>query len=101
MKLVAIYRQPPDSESFDQAYFGTHLPLLEKVPGLQRTVITRFSRTVMGEDLYLMAEMYFQDLEALKNGMRSPEMAAAGKNLNSFAEGLTTLLFAEEIEDGR
>lgn len=96
MKLVALYKQPPDQAAFDQAYFNTHLPLMGKVPGLQKTVITRFSRTLMGEGLYLMAEMYFTDSSALKAAMKSPEMAAAGENLNSFAQGLVTLMFGEE-----
>lgn len=95
-KLVAIYKQPPDPEAFEEAYFKTHIPLLAKVPGLQKTVITRFTRTVMGEGNLLMAEMYFADKEALKAGMRSPEMAAAGEILNTFAEGLVTLAFGEE-----
>jgi hypothetical protein len=32
----------------------------------------------------------------LKNGMRSPEMAAAGENLNTFAAGLAILAIGEE-----
>ncbi len=96
MKLIALYRQPADPEAFDKAYFETHLPLIDKVPGLQKTIINRFTRTLMGDDLYLMAELHFADKEALKTAMKSPEMAAAGENLNSFAEGLVTLLFAEE-----
>jgi uncharacterized protein (TIGR02118 family) len=94
-KLIALYKRPPDPQAFDEAYFNTHLPLLAQVPGLQDTAVTRFTRTIMGDDLYMMAEMTFADKEALKAGMKSPEMAAAGANLNSFAEGLVTLLFGE------
>ncbi len=93
MKLVALYKQPADPEAFDSAYFNTHLPLIKKVPGLQKTVISRFNRTLMGDGYYLMAEMYFTDLKA---AMKSPEMAAAGANLDSFAKGLATLMFADE-----
>jgi len=96
MKLVALYKQPADPEAFDKAYFDTHLPLISKVPGLQKAEITKFTRKVMGDDLYMMAEMHFADIDALKAGMKSPEMAAAGDNLNSFAEGLVTLLYGEE-----
>jgi len=96
MKLIALYRQPEDTAAFDEAYFNTHMPMMNKVPGLQRTSITRFARTLMGESFYLMAEMYFTDSSALKVAMRSPEMAAAGENLNRFAEGLVTLMFGEE-----
>jgi uncharacterized protein (TIGR02118 family) len=53
MKLIALYKQPPDTQSFEDAYFRTHLPLLNKVPGLQRMTITRFTRTLMGEGLYM------------------------------------------------
>ena len=96
MKLVALYKEPADPAAFNEAYFNTHLPLIEKVPGLQRTAITHFSRTIMGEGYYLMAEMTFADKESLKAAMKSPEMAAVGENLNSFAAGLVTLMFAEE-----
>jgi uncharacterized protein (TIGR02118 family) len=95
-KLIAIYKQPADPAAFDQAYFYTHLPLIAKVPGLQKTVVTRFTRTLMGEGYYLMAEMFFADKDALKNAMRSSEMAAAGDNLNTFAEGLVSMAFGEE-----
>lgn len=95
MKLIAIYDPPPDPEAFDQQYFGSHLPLLQKVPGLQSTTVTRFNRRLMGRETYMMAEMVFEDAESLKRGVNSPEMAAAGENLNSFAEGLVTLLIGE------
>jgi uncharacterized protein (TIGR02118 family) len=96
VKLVALYKQPADPEAFDRTYFDTHIPLIKKVPGLQSTTITRFTRTVVGDGFYLMAEMYFADQDALKAGMKSPEMAAAGDNLDGFAKGLYTLLFATE-----
>ncbi len=96
MKLVALYKQPSDPEAFDRAYFETHIPLIQKVPGIQKTRITRFTRTIAGEGYYLMAEMFFADQGALKAGMKSPEMAAAGENLDGFAKGLYTLMFASE-----
>jgi uncharacterized protein (TIGR02118 family) len=99
MKLTAIYKRPPDPQAFDEAYFNTHLPLIKKVPGLQRTVITRFSRTLMGDDVYILADMYFTDSSALKAGLKSPEMATAGDNLNTFAAGLVTLLIGEEQKE--
>lgn len=98
MKLVALYKEPADPSAFDEAYFNTHVPLIQKVPGLQKMVVTRFTRTLMGEGFYMMAEMHFADKDALKTAMKSPEMAVAGDNLNSFAEGLVTLMFAEEQE---
>jgi uncharacterized protein (TIGR02118 family) len=99
-KLVAIFLQPPDPAAFEEAYFKTHMPLIAKVPGLQSTKITRFSRTLMGQGVYLMAEMFFSDRDSLKAAMRSSEMTAAGETLNSFAEGLVILAFGEEENAG-
>ena len=96
MRLIALYRQPPDPHAFDQAYFGTHLPLMAKVPGLQQTVVSRFTRTIMGDGFYMMAEMTFPDEDTLKAAMRSPQMGEAGANLATFGEGLATLMFARE-----
>jgi uncharacterized protein (TIGR02118 family) len=97
-KLIALYKQPSDPAAFERQYFDTHLPLIARVPGLQRTVLTRVNRTLMGDGYHLMAEMYFPDADSLKAGLRSPEMAAAGDNLNTFAAGLVTLMFGEESE---
>ncbi len=33
MKLIALYKQPPEAQHFEDAYFKTHLPLLQRVPG--------------------------------------------------------------------
>lgn len=96
MKLIALYKQPADPTAFDHAYFGTHLPLVARVPGLRGVKITRFTRTLSGEGFYLMAEMSFDDEAALKAAMKSPEMAAAGANLQTFAAHLVTMLFGKE-----
>lgn len=95
-KLIALYRRPGDPEVFNKNYFDTHLPLIAMVPGLKRTTVTRLTRTLMGEDFYMMAVMEFKDKDALKEGMKSREMAVAGDNLNSFAQGLVTLIFGED-----
>lgn len=93
IKLVALYKQPEDIISFEESYFNTHIPLIHKVPGLLEIKFTHFTRTLVGDTFYMMAEMYFQDMETLKAGLRSPEMAAAGENLDSFAKGQYTLMF--------
>jgi len=96
MKLIALSKQPADPGAFDEAYFGKHLPLIQKVPGLHKTHITRFTRSLAGPGYYLMAEMEFADEAELKAAMKSPEMAAAGESLDSFAKGMYSLMFGEE-----
>ena len=60
--------------------------------------VTRFTRTLSGDGFYLMAEIAFADKDALKEAMRSPEMAAVGKDANAHAAGLMTMMYGEEIK---
>ncbi|TAK11866.1 MAG: EthD family reductase [Anaerolineae bacterium] len=97
MKVVAIYAAPKDAEAFEKAYFETHVPLIKKVPGLLDIQVVKLTRVVVGKRApYMLATMTFADKEARKAGMSSPEMAAAGANLDGFAEGMYTLCFGEE-----
>ncbi|MQC26578.1 MAG: EthD family reductase [Chloroflexi bacterium] len=97
MKLIALYKQPDDPEAFDTAYFGQHIPLIKEVPGLLDVKAVKPTRVLVGEDApYLIAEMSFADKDALKAGLNSPEMAAAGENLDSFAKGQYTLMMGED-----
>jgi len=100
VKLVALYKQPEDKEKFDEHYFNVHVPITEKIPGLKKMKVTKFSTTPMGDvsEYYLMCEMYYEDYEAMKNGMKSEEGKASAKDLMSFAKGLVTLMIGEEEE---
>lgn len=98
MDLVALYAQPDDPAAFDKAYFETHVPLIRQVPGLEDIQVKRIQRTLMGDGCYMLAVMQFRDEESLKTAMRSPEMQAAGDNLNGFAEGLVTLMYAVDAD---
>ncbi|MFS0785645.1 EthD family reductase [Shouchella sp. 1P09AA] len=97
-KLVALYKQPEDKQAFDEHYFNVHAPLTEKIPGLKEMNVTTFSGTPMGDasPYYLMCEMKYDSMEDLKNGMRSDEGKASGKDLMSFAGKLVTLMIAED-----
>lgn len=95
VKLVALYRRPPDPAAFDRHYAETHLPLIRKMPGLRRFEAWRVTGAPGGEaPYYLIGEMYFDDPDALRAAVRSPEGRAAGEDLQRFAPGLVTMLYA-------
>ena len=94
-KLVALYRTPPDKELFDKKYFEEHLALVDKMPGLRKTEITRLKSLGGDEKYYLQAEMYFDDNDALNASMASPEGKAAASNLMSFAKELVIMMIGE------
>lgn len=99
VKVVALYKQPKDKEKFDEHYFNVHAPITAKIPGLREMKVTKFNRNVMtgGEpEYYLMCEMFYDSMDDLKNGMRSDEGKASGKDLMGFAGDLVTLMIGED-----
>jgi len=88
MKLIALYKQPADPEAFDKAYYETHLPLIQKLPGLQHAHITRFTRSLGGDGYYLMAEMAFADEAALKGGYEEPRDGRRGSEPRLIRQGV-------------
>jgi len=96
VKLVALYRHPSDPAAFDRHYEQTHLPLIRKMPGLRRLEVWRITGAPGGEaPYYLIAEMIFDDAEAMRAAVRSPEGRAAGEDLQRFAGGLVTMVYAQ------
>ena len=43
VKLVVLYTQPEDPAAFEAAYGDVHVPLVEKIPGVQRFEAGRIS----------------------------------------------------------
>ncbi len=99
-KLIALYKHPENKEAFDEHYFNVHAPITAKIPGLREMKVTKTVGSPMGGDAkyYLMCEMYYDSLEDLKNGLRSDEGKASGKDLMGFAGDLVTLMIAEDVE---
>ncbi|MCC8251263.1 EthD family reductase [Saccharothrix luteola] len=104
VKYVALYRKPADVEAFDEAYFTSHLPLVERTPGLLRAEVAKVSRVFvpgfLGEhEPHVVAEMYFESAEAMKQAFRSPEWQAAGANLAEIGGVELVAMFAAEVVD--
>ncbi len=99
VKLTALYKTPSDVASFEEHYSQVHLPLMDKVPGIVKTEVTRFFAGPTGEPpYYMMYEAYFADRSSLDAALKSPENRAAGKDLMSFAKEIVTIMFADVHE---
>lgn len=99
VKLIAIYAKPEDPAAFDAHYREVHTPLALALPGLRRLEVARVTGAAGGDARYYqVAEMYFDDMTALKAALKSPEGAAAGKDVMSFAGKLIHMMFAEVDE---
>jgi uncharacterized protein (TIGR02118 family) len=87
VKLVVLYTKPEDPEAFDRHYFDAHMPLVHKIPGLQRAETGKFTAAVDGGEVayYRCAELYFEDAEAMDAGLRTEEGKATGKDFKQLA----------------
>ncbi|MFZ4714087.1 MAG: EthD family reductase [Bacteriovoracaceae bacterium] len=96
-KLVAIYKIPNDKDAFEKHYQEVHAPLTMKVPLLKEFRLNKIFGGPMGaSDLHVIAEMCFATKDDFKSAMKSPEAAASGKDLMSFAKEIVSVHFAEE-----
>lgn len=95
-KLVVLYRKPEIPMAEFDAKYREHLALIDRVPGLRRAEVSRFTEAPWGApDYFQLAELYFDDKKTLDAAIHSPELGQAGQQLRSFAKGLFTMYYAE------
>ncbi len=99
-KLIAMYRTPADPAAFDAYYFGTHVPIAKKIPGLRSYEVNRGGvGTPAGvSDFYLVAILSFDGMADIEAGMASPEGQAAAADLAYFAQAGAELMFFDTQE---
>ena len=85
VSYFALYRAPDDPAEFERHYFGSHVPIVEGIPGLLENRVHRVQRQLLGEPAYhLLAELVFESDEAMQQAFRSEQWAAAGADLRSW-----------------
>ena len=97
VSYFALYRTPDDPAEFETHYFGSHVPLIEKTPGLLENRVHRVTRQFVGEPAYfLLAELVFESPEAMKAAFRTPEWAEGGKDLMAWGGMELVTMFSTE-----
>jgi len=93
-KLIVFYRTPRDPAEFDRYYAQVHIPLAKTIPGLRRLEVTRVTGAPSGaSDLYLIAELYFDNAAAREAALASNEAKATEADLSKFAQGIVSVYF--------
>ncbi|HUI29572.1 MAG TPA: EthD family reductase [Candidatus Acidoferrales bacterium] len=99
VKLVALFKKPPNANSFEEHYQNVHIPLIKVMPGIKKIELSKITGAPMSQSqFYRMAEMYFENQQALNASMMSSEGITAAKDLMSFAKDVVQMFFAE-VED--
>jgi uncharacterized protein (TIGR02118 family) len=105
LKIIGYWTRPNDVEAFEEHYRTTHLPKAAAVPGLRRLVTVRPDSAFEGgePEHYRIAEMVFDDMDALAQAGESPEYAAMRADAEfmheKFGASVTGELGQEVISD--
>ncbi|HEY5853808.1 MAG TPA: EthD family reductase [Aldersonia sp.] len=96
-RVAVLYGTPTDPAAFDEHYANTHVPLAAAVPGLAGFEWGKCAGMGKADPpYYLAASLIFPTEEAMKSGLRSPEMQAAGADVANFATGGVTMFVVGE-----
>ena len=101
-KMTVLFRKPEETERFEDQWTHLFLPFAEKMPGIERIMVSN----ILGEpdgtsDYYRMHEFYFTDRQALDQALTSEMGVRAGNVLMTFASEIATILFSEVFEESR
>jgi uncharacterized protein (TIGR02118 family) len=97
IKLLVLYTQPDDPQAFDEHYKGVHMPLVAKLPGLERTETGKLTMALDGGErpYYRFTELYFADQDAMNAAFGSPEGAATAADYGQIAPAGSRMLIQE------
>ena len=97
VRFLVLYPEPTDVDGFERHYFGVHVPLVRKLPGLRRYTVGRGTSPVRGDAAwYMVAELDWDDMESLRRDFASDlgrESAADLDELIELCPGIQSMVF--------
>jgi uncharacterized protein (TIGR02118 family) len=100
VRFLVVYENPSDPAGFDLHYQQVHIPLGKKLPGLRRYTVSRNAAAVRGgEPFYLVAELDWDDMEALRAAFSSPVGQATARDVAELAPDGRVRSMIFEVQD--
>lgn len=82
LKFCVFYHgKPEDPAAFDSYYWDHHLPIVARWPHVKRIVL---SKGEPEDDIYQVAEIYFDSRTEMETALSSPERKAASEDAKKF-----------------
>ncbi len=99
-RFTVMWETPSDPEAFDRHYREVHIPLGRQLPGLRRYTLSRDVVLIRGEEpLYVVAELDWDDMAALRRAFESPAGRATADDVAQLAQYAAVRSMAYEVED--
>ena len=102
VKLIYCISKKPEMsvEEFQTYWRGTHAPIAAAIPGVRRYVQCHTLPELYGRETPPAfdgaAELWFDDLGAMRSAMRTPELAAAMEDEKNFIDHTRVASFVTE-----
>jgi uncharacterized protein (TIGR02118 family) len=99
-QLVVMYKTPKDAAAFDEYYFGTHIPIAKKIPGLRKYEVSKgpVATPAGPSDFHLVALLHFDSVAAIQAAFASAEGKATAKDVRNFASGGVDMILFDTKE---
>ena len=99
-QMLLIYKTPGDTAAFDKYYFGTHVPLAKKLPGLRKYEVSQGPVQIPSgpSNLYFVAALHFDNMSAIQQALMSAEGQAAAADVLSLTTDRPYLLLFDSRE---
>src|SRR5882724_11650436 len=93
-QVLVLYNTPADPAAFDSYYFGTHVPIANKIPGLRSNDVSHgpVQSIAGGSAPHLVATLTFDSMADIAAALASPEGQATAADLPNFASGGALIL---------
>ena len=94
--IIVLFGRPTDPQGFDEQYWKEHIPIAKKMPGLKKYIVHKVVAAPRGEPAYYqVVELEFENMDALKKALESPEARESGRQGVKIATGGITFLYTE------
>ena len=94
--IIVLFGRPTDPQGFDEQYWKEHIPIAKKMPGLKKYTVHKVVAAPRGEPaFYQVVELEFENMDALKKALESPEARESGRQGFKIATGGITFLYTE------
>lgn len=102
-KFVVIYYRVDDEAALESFYAGTHLRLLEQLPGLSKIEISRVANQPTGQSrFFLMVEGYWPTTKSMESALVSAPGLQLMDALRVWADNkLIVWFYADAFEEAK
>jgi uncharacterized protein (TIGR02118 family) len=100
IKLTVLYTEQKNPEKFTKYYMDTHMPMVDKAPGVARTEVA----TVLPQSpdqpkvaFWRITEVYWDSAESMQKTFATPEWKTITADVQNFADPGTISFFVAKI----